>query len=192
MLKDAIKALKSGGLIIFPTETVYGLGADIYNRKAIQKIYRIKKREKNKSLPIIVASVKEVTKVAKAISPEAKRLMKKYFPGPLTIVLKKRKCVPAYVTADGDTIAVRCPNHPLTLKLLRIFGRPIVGTSANLSGKKEPKSASEAKKIFGNKVDYVLDGGKAKHGIPSTVVDATSKTLKILRLGPVHIKKAGH
>ena len=191
MLKEAIKTLKTGDLVIFPTETVYGIGCDIFNKRAVAKIYRLKKRARNKPLAVLVADQKQVSLLAKGISKTAHKLMRKYFPGPLTIVLRKKKSVPAIVTAGGKTIAVRCPDHPLTLKLLKQFG-PIVGTSANLSGGKDPKTVREISRSLKNKVDCVLDGGKAKHGIPSTVVDATSKTLKILRLGPVHIKKAGH
>jgi len=187
-ISDAINILRKGEIIIFPTETVYGIGCDLFNKAAVSKIFKVKKRDKGKPLQVLISNIKQASMLAKGISPQAKKLMKQYFPGPLTIVLKKRKIVPSFVTAGKSTIAIRCPDHPLTLKLLNKYKRPIVGTSANISGKSDPHTAKEAVRNLKNKVDYVLDGGRVKHGIASTIVDATGKELKILRKGPIKIK----
>ncbi|OGC10952.1 threonylcarbamoyl-AMP synthase [candidate division WOR-1 bacterium RIFOXYA12_FULL_52_29] len=170
MLKEALTILKSGGVIAFPTETVYGIGALIGSRRGINKVYKLKKRPKNKPLQVLVSSLAEARKLAK-FSPQALSCAKKSWPGPLTLVLPTLK--------GKKTIGIRIPKHPLTLKLLRKTG-PLAATSANESGEKPALTALEVVASLPT-LDLVIDGGKAKKGKASRVIDLTGKKKIILR-----------
>lgn len=183
-MKKAVDVIKQGGLVIFPTETVYGLGADALNPRAVKKIFKVKGRPVKKALIIHVSKKSTIDVLAKDIPRQARMLVRKYWPGPLTLVLKKKKIVPGIVTGGGDTVAIRMPDHPLALKLIRAAG-PIVGPSANFYGKKPPRTVKEISPKLLKSVDAVLDGGKAKTGIPSTVVDFTKTPPKIVRKGSI-------
>jgi L-threonylcarbamoyladenylate synthase len=182
-LKKAAKLVKKGGLIIYPTDTVYGLGCDPYNLQAVKKVFEVKGR-KNKPLPVLISSMKKALDLAYFTS-EALKIVKKYWPGPLTIVLKRRENAPSFLGGDPSLIGLRIPKHPVALKLIRLCGGSLIGTSANLTGKKPPTTVDEAIKQIGDKVDLIIDGGETAIGLGSTVLDLSTETPKILREGPI-------
>lgn len=184
-IKLAVEVLKKGGLVAYPTDTVYGLGADPLNEKAVSRIYQVKNRPRNLPLPLLLADKSDLLKVALIVPEIAWQLIEQFWPGGLTLVVKKNVWVPANITAGGDTVAVRIPDHPVTIALIRGLGNPIVGTSANLSGKPSPVTAEEVSKQLGNKVDLIVDGGRCPGGIESTVVDVSTAFPTIVREGAI-------
>lgn len=181
IVKKAVSLLKQGKVIIFPTETVYGIGADALNKKAAAKIFRLKKRPKNQPLQILISDISDVKKFASRVPQKAMRLMKKSWPGPLTAVVKKNERIPDIVTGGLKTVGIRMPDHPLTLEIIKALGRPIAASSANISGKKPPKTAKEAEKHFNRGISLVIDGRRCRIGKASTVIDTTKKTTTVLR-----------
>lgn len=175
--------LERGGVVGFPTETVYGLGASIASDEAIKKIYLLKNRPPEKALSVHLGSIEQVYKVAEDIPPEFFQLYEHFLPGPLTIVLKKKKSVSSMVSSY-DSVAVRFPSHPTALKFLKILDDPIIGTSANISSQKDPITADEVLRSFNGKVDCIIDGGKCEVGSASTILNLVGE-LKILRKGIV-------
>jgi len=184
-VKLGISIFKRGGLVAFPTDTVYGLGASANVPQAVERVYMVKKRPPNMALPLLLADISQISEVAEPVPPIVWLLADKFLPGALTIVLPKSKSVPDIITAGGMTVAIRIPAHPVPVALARGSGAPIVGTSANLSGKPSARTADEVKSQFGDKVDLVIDGGKCPGGRESTVVDVTGKTPTILREGAI-------
>jgi L-threonylcarbamoyladenylate synthase len=184
-IKLAVEVLKRGGIVAYPTDTVYGLGADPLNEKAVSRIYEVKNRPHNSPLPLLLADKSDLLKVALIVPEIAWRLVEQFWPGGLTLVVKKNAWVPDSITAGGDTVAVRMPDHPVTIALIRGLGNPIVGTSANLSGKPSPVTAEEVGKQLGGRIDLIIDGGRCTGGIESTVVDVSGSSPTILREGAV-------
>ncbi len=182
-VKVAVEIVKKGGLIIYPTETVYGLGCDPYNKKAVKKVFEVKGRTA-KPLPLLVSSLKKALDLAFFPKP-ALKIAKKYWPGPLTLVLKRKKKAPEFLGGDPSLIGLRVSKHPVASQIVRLCGGTLVGTSANLSGNKPSTTAQEAAKQLGNKVDLILDGGKTFFGVSSTVLDFSTEEPKILRVGPI-------
>ncbi len=181
-VERGIKILKQGGVVAFPTDTVYGLGADALKPKAVERIYEVKKRPRQLAFPLLIADMSQLTTVAEPISGIARLLARHFWPGGLTLVLPKAASLPAYL-ARGSTIAVRLPNHPICLALIQSLGNPIIGTSANISGKPAALTADEVKQQLGDKVDLIIDGGKCPGGGESTIVDVTHEVPKVLRQG---------
>jgi len=175
-IKKAASVLKRGGLVAFPTETVYGLGANLLDKKAVEKVYEIKKRPRKKPLTVHIADTAAVKKMAGRIPPMAGRLMEKYWPGPLTIILKDRR---------GKKIGFRMPDNKVAFLLIKGAGVPVVAPSANISGNKPPVSAKEVLRGLGGEVDVVIDGGRTRIGVESTVVDMTGRMPRILREGAI-------
>ena len=184
-IKLAIAILKKGGIVAFPTDTVYGLGADLLNEQAIDRIYKVKKRPPNLPLPLLLAEKSDLLKVASVVPEIAWQLAERFLPGGLTLVLRKSPWVPSAVTAGGDTIAVRIPDHPVPIALIRGLGTPIVGTSANLSGRPSPVTAEEVRQQLGDEVDLIIDGGRCPGGTESTVLDLSSKVPALIREGAI-------
>lgn len=180
-LEEGIRILKNGGVITFPTDTVYGLGADAFNSEAVKRIYEIKKRPKHLPLPLLIGDLSQLNTVAKPVHGIALFLAQRFWPGGLTLVLPKADLLPSYLS-QGSTVAVRLPSHPTCLSLIGGLGRPIIGTSANLSGNPPTLSADEVRQQLGDKVDLII-AGKCPAGVESTIVDATSETPLILRQG---------
>ena len=172
-----------GGLVGVPTETVYGLAADGLNAAAVEKIYEVKNRPETKPISLLVAGMTQVQKFCADIPVLAHTLAAAFWPGPLTMVLKKRENVPETVTAGGETVGVRCPDHPLTLALIAETGCPLAAPSANLSGMASPKSAAEVLAYFDGKIDAVIDGGCCAIGVASTIIDLTGEKPRLLRAG---------
>jgi L-threonylcarbamoyladenylate synthase len=181
-IKKGVTTLKKGGVIAFPTDTVYGLGADAFDATAVERIYEIKNRSRHQQLPLLIADVKQLTALANPIPEIAWFLTRHFWPGGLTLVLAKTDSVPAHL-ASGSTIAVRVPNHRVCLALIQHLGNPIIGTSANISGQPAALSAEEVGQQLGGKIDFVLNGGKCPGGKESTVVDITHGAPAILRQG---------
>ena len=184
-----VSILRQGGLVAFPTDTVYGLGAGVNIPQAVKRVYRVKERPSNMALPLLLADMSQISEVAELVSPIAWLLASKFLPGALTIVLPRSKSVPEIITAGGKTVAIRIPAHPVPVALVRGLGMPIVGTSANLSGKPSALTADEVCSQFGDKVDLVIDGGKCPGGRESTVVDVTGEVPVILREGAISEKE---
>ncbi len=183
MLRTALDILRRGGLVAFPTDTVYGVGAMAFDAAAVERIYAAKGRDVTKALPILLADQDGLSDVAEEIGPDARRLAETFWPGPLTIVVRKRDVVPEAVSR-GVTIGVRVPAHPVTLELLNASG-PLAATSANLSGAPDSMTADEVVAALGDRIDLIVDGGRAPGGKPSTVVDCTVSPPSLEREGPV-------
>jgi L-threonylcarbamoyladenylate synthase len=182
-LRTALDILRCGGLVAFPTDTVYGVGAMAFDAAAVERIYAAKGRDVTKALPILLADEAALPEVAEEIRPEVRRLAATFWPGPLTIVVRKRDVVPEAVSRGG-TVGVRVPAHPVTLELLSSSG-PLAATSANPSGKPDPMTADEVAAGLGDRIGLILDGGRAPGGRPSTIIDCTVSPPALVREGPV-------
>jgi len=186
-LSKAVAALRAGQVIVYPTDTLYGLGADIFNYDAVQKIFRIKKREKNNPLPVAVANIKDIEKIA-FVDKTSRCLIKTFLPGKLTIVLKKKSNVSDLVTGGLDKVAIRIPNNIVALELLSKFG-PLTATSANIHDKKPPVNIDDiAMQLKTCDIAVYIDDGRLE-GSPSTIVDLTQKPFKIIRRGAISEKE---
>lgn len=182
-LEQAASIIREGGLVAFPTETVYGLGADAMNEQAIQRIFESKGRPADNPLIVHVGHRKDVERVAEDVSEKAWQLIDEFWPGPLTLVLKRKAEVPASVSAGLPTIAVRMPSNGIAISLIRRAGTPIAAPSANRSGRPSPTTAEHVLRDLEGRVDMILDGGATNIGIESTVVDLTVDPPAILRPG---------
>ncbi len=200
--KEAARILQSGGLVAFPTETVYGLGGDGLREDSARKIYEAKGRPSDNPLIIHIGDRKDLEKLTREIPIEAKKLADTFWPGPLTMVFHKKEEVPYGTTGGLNTVAVRMPSHPIALALLKASGVCIAAPSANLSGRPSPTKASHVKDDMEGRIDMIIDGGKVGIGIESTIVDLTGQVPTILRpgfitkemleevIGPIEIDKA--
>lgn len=183
----ASEMVRRGGLVIYPTDTVYGLGCDPFNVTAVKRVSKVK-GERRKPLPILASSIEHVEKIA-SLSQEAKKIAKEFWPGPLTLVVPKKPVLPDFVTYNLDSVGVRVPKHDVALQLITLSNGLLVGTSANKTGEKPPRTAQEAAQQLEEEVDMILNGGPATLGMPSTVVDLTSKKPRILREGSISFKE---
>lgn len=193
-IAEAVRRLRAGGVVAFPTETVYGLGADALNESAVRRVYELKGRPANNPLIVHVSDAAMAERLAGAGEwpARARELAARFWPGPLTIVVKKAARVPGIVTAGGGTVALRCPDHPVALELLRAFGGPMVGPSANPSGRISPTTAAHVRAAFDEREVMVLDGGACARGIESTVVSVVDDgAARVLRLGAIGAEELG-
>ena len=188
LIEDAAHVLENGGVIGYPTETVYGLGADAYNEEALERIFKIKGRETGKPISILVASMEMLEEITARIPPVAMGLIRDRWPGPLTIIFEASKSCPPTLTGDSGKIGVRISPHRIPQRLLETLKRPITSTSANLSGMPSLSDPQELYRVFRGKIDLVLDGGETKGGGVSTVVDVTVSPPRVVRGGVVKIK----
>jgi L-threonylcarbamoyladenylate synthase len=179
-----IEILKNGGVAAIPTDTVYCLAAGLDHLEAIGRIFDIKDRATTKALPVLVADAIQMRQVAE-MNPLAELLTRRFMPGGLTLILKKKGGVPDIVTGGRNSVAVRIPGHTLILYIIKAVGTPITGTSANLSGQGSVRTAEEVRAQIGDRVDVILDGGKCPGGIESTIVDLTTPMPTILREGAI-------
>lgn len=182
-LMRALTILRTGGLVAFPTDTVYGLGALAFDGTAVESIYAAKNRPVEKAIPILIGDMDDLDKVTASLPDMARRLALRFWPGPVTLILPKLRTLPEAVSAT-DTVAVRIPNHPVARALLRMAG-PMAVTSANLSGQVSPTNAEELIRQLNGRIPLLLDGGETPGGIPSTLVDCIGEEPVILREGPV-------
>ena len=183
VVKRAAEELHRGGVVAFPTETVYGLGADALNVGAVQKVFSVKGRPADNPLIVHVADTRHLLELAEEIPRKGRQLADRFWPGPLTLILPKTSIVPDIVTAGLPTVAVRVPDHPVTLAIIQAFGGGIVGPSANLSGKPSPTQADHVMADLAGMIDVVVDAGPTRIGLESTVVDVTVDPPAILRRG---------
>ncbi len=183
----AAEMIKKGSLVAFPTETVYGLGADGLNIEACRKIFAVKGRPNDKPLSLHVSSLEMAEKIA-IITAQAEKLFKTFCPGALTIILPKNKIIPDFVTGKSS-VGIRFPANDVALKLITLSGVPIAAPSANLSGKTPPKTAQEVFDNLSGRISIILDGGACKFGISSTIIDLTTSEPKILRHGAISAEK---
>lgn len=183
IIEYAVNIIRSGGILVYPTDTVYGLGSDALNPEAVRRIFKIKVRPNYQPLPVIVSGL-EMAKRLAFVDDQAEKLMNIFWPGALTIVLMKRLQELSTVVGGGLTVGLRMPNHSVSLILLRKSDLPLVATSANKHGKLSPFEACEALRQIGSEADLFLDAGRVG-GQPSTIIDLTQKTPLIIRNGPV-------
>ena len=184
-IQQALTVLHSGGILAFPTDTVYGLGALAFDNAAIESIYTAKDRPVEKAIPILIGDLSDLDQVAVDIPNMALRFAARFWPGPLTCIVPKKQTLPPAVSATS-TVAVRIPNHPNALALLRAAG-PMAVTSANISGQPSPSTANEVYAQLKNRIPLILDGGITPGGVPSTLVDCTGNEPVILREGPISL-----
>jgi L-threonylcarbamoyladenylate synthase len=185
----AARVLAEGGLVAFPTDTVYGVGAHAFQPEAVERIYTAKIRSRDKAIPILLARADDLVLVAERIPDTAWRLAERFWPGGLILVLPKKASVPDVVSAGGTTVAVRVPDHPVSLALIATLGAPLAATSANLSGHPSPVTTQEVETELRGRIELILDGGRCPGGVPSTVLDLTTDPLAILRAGAISVEE---
>ena len=185
----AAKILAAGGLVAFPTDTVYGVGAHAFQPDAVERIYTAKIRPQDKAIPILLARADDLSLVAERIPEAAWLLAERFWPGGLTLVLPKKASVPGVVSAGGPTVAARVPDHPVPLALIADLGAPLAATSANLSGHPSPVTAVEVQAELGGRIELILNGGRCPGGVPSTVLDLTRYPPTILRAGAIAVEE---
>ena len=185
-IEDAAQIIRAGGLVAVPTETVYGLAGNGLNEKAVSEIYEVKGRPTVKPLSLMVPDESAMELYCEDVPPQAHALAKRFWPGPLTIVLKAKPEIPSIVLAGGTTVGLRCPDHPLTLSLLKSCGLPLAAPSANPSGEPSPKTAEQVLGYFDGRIDAVIDGGPCGLGRESTLIDMSRTPYRILREAALH------
>jgi L-threonylcarbamoyladenylate synthase len=179
----ALEVLRTGGLVAFPTDTVYGVGCLAFDGKAVESIYAAKDRLFEKAIPILLGDSEDLEKVVISIPSAARRLASRFWPGPLTILVPKKPGLPEAVSTTS-TVGVRVPDHEVARALLRAAG-PMAVTSANISGQASPTTAQEVFTQLSGRIELIIDGGKTPGGVPSTVVDCSDEEIKIIREGPI-------
>ena len=184
-LREPAQIIKNGGIVIFPTETVYGIGTNGLDENAIRKLYEVKQRPLNKPISLLVNNIEMVEKIAKNITKIEYKLMERFFPGPLTVILEKRDIIPDILTSNTNTVGIRMPSGEIAKKLIEFAGVPLATSSSNISGKPSGTNINDIKKDFEGKVDCFVDNGESELGIPSTVIKIIDNTPHILRQGVI-------
>jgi L-threonylcarbamoyladenylate synthase len=182
-IQRALETLLKGGLVAFPTDTVYGLGAVAFDDQAVESIYLAKDRPIEKAIPILIGDAMDLEKISDDFRDVVRRLAARFWPGPLTIIIPKKRTLPEAVSATA-TVGVRVPDHPVARELLRAAG-PMAVTSANISGQASPSTGQEVFDQLNGRIELIIDGGQTPGGIPSTVVDCSGDEIKVLRDGPI-------
>lgn len=180
---EVARILRGGGIVALPTETVYGLAANGLDETAVRRLYEIKGRPPEKPISLLVHTSMDLDRFCKFIPTEARLLMKRFWPGPLTIILESTDLVPDAVTAGTKTVGLRCPRHPVTWDILRAADIPLAAPSANLSGERSPTSSAEVLDVLDGAIDAIVDGGETALGVSSTVLDMSGPKPKLLRIG---------
>ena len=187
-IKKAAQIILQGGVIAFPTETFYGLAADAQNEAAIKKVFRVKGREEGNPILLLVVDRSWLSGLVQEVYPSAERLMEKFWPGPLTMVFRASPNLSPLLTANTGKIGIRASGLALARALTRAVGRPITGTSANLSGRPSPSTAEEVAQSLGENLDAILDGGRTAGGLGTTVLDVSDPSFRVLRDGAISKK----
>jgi len=185
LLAQAVEVLRRGGLVAFPTDTLYALGADALDPASIERVMAVKGRAHGKPLSVLVPSIEGCLALVGPVSDEVRGLLQAFWPGPLTVVVKASAKFPAALTAATGTVGLRMPGSLVAQRLLAGFGGPVIGTSANKAGGADPADAKTVQKAIGGQIDLVLDGGRVALGVPSTVVDCAVRPARILREGAI-------
>jgi L-threonylcarbamoyladenylate synthase len=183
VISRALDVLRAGGLVAFPTDTVYGVGALAFDGKAVESIYAAKERPIEKAIPVLIGEIADLGSVAEEIPLIATKWIARFWPGPLTVLFPKKPSLPSVVSATS-TVGVRIPDHEVARDLLRLAG-PMAVTSANISSQPSPTTAEEVYQQLGGRIALIIDGGKTPGGVPSTLVDCTVEEIQILREGPI-------
>ena len=186
-IQQALKVLQAGGLVAFPTDTVYGVGALAFDDKAVESIYKAKDRPIEKAIPVLIGDAEDITKISSGVPLIAKKLAERFWPGPLTIVVPKHLSLPDSITAT-NTVGIRVPDHVVARSVLRAAG-PMAVTSANLSGQPSPSTAQEVFAQLNGRIALIVDGGKTPGGVPSTLVDCTGPQPIVVRQGPISLNQ---
>jgi L-threonylcarbamoyladenylate synthase len=189
VIRQACEVLRRGGLVAFPTDTLYALGANALEPKAIERVHTVKGRHHGKPLSVLIPSVEAGVELATDLPKAVRSLMQAFWPGALTLVVRASSKVPSALAGTGGTIGLRMPAGSVAQALLAAFAGPIIGTSANKSGGADPADASSVQKAIGGQIDLVLDGGRVTLGAPSTVLDCTAEPARILREGAIPTSK---
>ena len=188
-IEMASGCLRSGGLVAYPTESFYGLGADASNQEAIERLFLVKKRPPDRPILVLISSIEMLDRCVDSPPPVAHQLMKEFWPGGLTLVFEAGPMIPSLLTANTGKIGVRLSSHPVATALTRALGAPVTGTSANISGEPACRSGKEVLSALGEGVDIILDGGKTPGGMGSTILDVTADPPQILREGMAPVKR---
>jgi L-threonylcarbamoyladenylate synthase len=189
ILRQAAEVIKRGGVVAFPTETVYALGADAMNKDAVKKVYRLKKREADKPIAVFLSKPEELSKFVKELTSPAKRLVNNFWPGPLTLIFKSKPGKLIYLSGKEEKIGIRVSSSNIVQSFLRQTRTPLTATSANLSGLKGSLCADEVLKYFGGEIELVLDGGPSEQIVPSSVVDVSADVPVLIREGCISFAK---
>lgn len=181
VIKQAVEVLKNGGVIVYPTDTVYGLGCDIFQKSALERIFEIKKRKRSQPMSFICSDLAQIGQYAQ-MENSSFRILKKYLPGPYTFILDARRESPRKILGKRKTVGIRMPAHPVCERLVELLGEPLLTTSANLAGEEAPPDPGAIEEVFGGKVDLILDAGHLS-GEPSSVIDLTGASPVVIRAG---------
>lgn len=184
-IAHAVHVLTAGGIVAFPTDTVYGVGAHAFLPQAVQRLYTAKVRPADKAIPLLIADAGQLSQVAQNIPQVAYELAARFWPGALTLVLPRTPAVSDEITAGGDTVGVRAPDHPVAQALLRAVGCPLATTSANISGQPPAVTAEDVLAQLDGQIDLLIDGGRCPGGVASTVLDLSVSPIRVLRAGPL-------
>ena len=184
-LAEAIAVLKGSGLVAYPSDTVYGLGAAASDERAVARVFAAKGRLSEKALSLLLADVEDMAPLCADVPPAAKLLAERFWPGPLTLVLRRAPALQSAALGGGDNVALRVPDHLFLRELIRALGEPITGTSANRSGRPSCRTAREVRRQLGSAVDLIIDGGPSRAGPESTVIDITLEQVTMLREGAI-------
>ncbi len=187
VLRAAAEVVLRGGVIAFPTDTLYGLGCSLFDVEAVLMVARIKRRDPSLAVISLIPEPRQVHGLASEVNAVASRLVSRFWPGPLSLILRAAPIVPIKVRGAGGTVALRCPADDLCQRLLGVIGGPVVSSSANLSGQPPAETAEDVVRIFGNQIDLVLDGGPRPGGLASTLVDVSDARPRLLRRGAVDV-----
>jgi L-threonylcarbamoyladenylate synthase len=181
----AVALLRAGELVAFPTDTVYGVGAIVWDVAAVHRLYLAKLRPAEKAIPVLLADPSDIALVSEQLPSSVLRLADRFWPGPLTLVIARSPRIPDEVTAGGSTLAVRVPDHDLARALIRAAGAPLAATSANLSGQPSPVTAQDVAAQLAGRIAMILDGGSCPGGVPSSIVDLSGPAPRLVRAGPI-------
>jgi len=190
-IEKAVQIIQKGGVVVYPTETFYGLGVDALNPRAVERLFKIKKRPSSKPISIIIPNINWLKYLIKEVPPIAQTLIEKHWPGPLTIIFAAKDILPKELTANTGKIGIRISSHPMAQELAQLSETPITATSANLSGMPPPNFPQEIHPQIKKQIDAILDGGFTKGGLPSTVIDVTVNPPIILRKGAIKVDQFG-
>ena len=181
----AIKVLRGGGIVAFPTETYYGLGVDIDNQKGVNALFELKKRDPAKPILVLIDDCSQLPKITTAVPQPYEKLIRCFWPGPLTLIFPAAPNLTSLLTGSAKSIGVRLSPHPIAIQLCRMWGKPLTATSANISNQRPAQNAEMVKEMFGDKIDYILDGGQTPGGKCSTVVGLDNQELTLIRKGRI-------